>query len=87
MASKRLYRVYLWRMPGAMRVVEEVWAPSGMAALYQAMRARGVAYSPAAHVVPDNDRLPIEDYEHVRCTLDAAGHSGQAGRAARNGVR
>jgi hypothetical protein len=87
MASKHLYRVYLWRMPGAVRVVEEVRTSSGMAALYQAMRARRVAYSPAAYVVPDNDRLPIEDYEHVRCTLDASGHSNQAGRSARNGVR
>jgi len=87
MASKHLYRVYLWRMPGAVRVVEEVRASSGMAALYQTMRARRVAYSPSAYVVPDNDRLPIEDYEHVRCTLDADARSGQAGRVARNGVR
>lgn len=87
MVLKRLYRVYLWRMPGAVRVVEEVRAASGMAALYQAMRARRVAYSPAAYVVPDNDRLPIEDYQQVRCTLDAAGHSGQAGRSVRDGVR
>ena len=87
MVSKRLYRVYLWRMPGAVRVVEEVWASSGRVALYQAMQRRRVAYSPSAYVVPDNDRLPIEDYEHVRCTLDADARSGQAGRSARNGVR
>ena len=85
MASKHMYRVYLWRMPGAVRVVEEVRASSGMAALYQAMRARRVAYSPEAYVVPDNDRLSIEDYQHVRCTLE--GHSSQAGHKVGNGVR
>jgi hypothetical protein len=82
--SKRLYRVYLWRMPGAMRLAEQVWAPDSEAALYQVMRAKRVSYSPYACVVPDNERLPIVDYQHVRCSLEADGLSSQA---AWNGVR
>jgi hypothetical protein len=84
MAARCCYRVYLWRMPGATRLVGEVWASSDEAALYQVMRAKRVSYSPYACVVPDNERLPIVDYQHVRCSLEADGRSSQA---ARNGVR
>jgi hypothetical protein len=84
MASMRCYCVYLWRMPGATRLVGEVHASSGEAALYQVMRMKRVSYSPYACVVPDNERLPIVDYQHVRCSLEAGARSSQA---ARDGVR
>jgi hypothetical protein len=72
----RLYRVYLWRAQGAARLVVEVRASDSEAALQAVMRARNIPYVFAACVVPDNDRLPIADYQHVRCSLARPGEQG-----------
>jgi hypothetical protein len=72
----RLYRVYLWRAQGAARLVVEVRAPGSEAALQAVMQARNIPYVFAACVVPDNDRLPIADYQHVRCSLARPGEHG-----------
>jgi hypothetical protein len=69
----RLYRVYLWRVPSAARQVIEVRASGSEAALQAVMQARNIPYVFAACVVPDNNRLPIADYQHVRCSLARPG--------------
>jgi len=69
----RLYRVYLWRAQGAARLVVEVRASGSEAALQAVMQARNIPYVFAAYVVPDNDRLPIADYQHVRCSVARPG--------------